>query len=146
MKRADARARLDAETDIVVVRGDVVFRRTFETIEDCETFCRAPAVVVDAGRRLLTIDAGDGISAAVHNTIVVWIGCNRIPIFAMVNGGRGRSLFSFKCIYSGCSAFLDVRVLPRVDIVKWVIMGVSHSHNFSVFPRVSPVTRLAVKL
>ena len=26
------------------------------------------------------------------------------------------------------------RVLPHVDVVKWVLMGVSHSHDFAAFP------------
>ena len=86
----------------------------------------------------MTIDAADGVAAAVHDTVVVSIGCNCIPVFVMVDGGRGRSLFTFKCVYNGCSAFLDVRVLPHVDIVKWVLMDVSHRHDFSVFPQRLP--------
>ena len=133
-RRADARWRLDSEPDAVVSDGEVRFQHMFETVEDRETFYRAPADLVDAGRRLLTIDAADGVAAAVHNTVVARIGCNRIPIFAMVNGGRGRSLFTFKCVYQACPAFLDVRVLPCVDVVKWILTGVSHSHAFSSFP------------
>ena len=134
-RRADARWRLDSEPDAVVSDGEVRFRHMFETVEDSETFYRAPADLVESGRRLLTIDAADGVAAAVHNTVVAQIGCNCIPVFAMVNGGRGRSLFTFKCVYPTSPAFLDVRVLPRVDIVKWVLMGVSHSHDFSFHPR-----------
>ena len=138
LRRADARARLDSEPDIAVSGCNVDFNRMFETIEDDETFCLAPAYVVDAGRRLLTIDTAGGVAAAVHDTVVVSIGCNRIPVFAMVDGGRGRSLYTFKCVYSDCAAFLDVRVLPHVDVVKWVLMGVSHSHDFSAFPQRLP--------
>ena len=132
--RADARSRLDSAPDFVVAGGKVDFRHTFEAVEDSESFCRAPEDVVDAARRLLTLDAADGVSAAVHDTVVVRIGANRVPVFAMVNGGRGRGLFSFKCVYPACAAFLDVRVLPHVDVVKWVLMGVSHSHDFAAFP------------
>ena len=133
-RRADARARLDGEPDIVVSDGKVGFRHVFETVEDSETFCFAPEDVIDAGRRLLTVDAADGMSAAVHDTVIMRVGCNCVPVFAAVSGGRGRGLFSFRCVYPDCSAFLDVRVLQHVDVVKCVLMGVSHTHDFSTFP------------
>ena len=85
-RRADARARLDMESDFVVEDGNVRFRQTFETIEDSETFSRAPDEVVEAARRLLAIDVARGLSSIVHDTIVVTIGCRRIPLFAMVSG------------------------------------------------------------
>ena len=94
-RRADARARLDGEPDVVVPDGKIEFQHMFETVEDSETFCYAPEDVVDAGRRLLTIDAAGGISAAVHDTVVVRVGCNCVPVFAADSGGRGRGLFSF---------------------------------------------------
>ena len=91
-RRAEARACLDSAPDFVVAGGNVEFRHTFEAVEDSESFCRTPEDVVDAARRLLTLDAADGISAAVHDTVVVRIGANRVPFFAMVNGWRGRCL------------------------------------------------------
>ena len=137
-KRMCARDRLDRDQDYVVVGGKISFRQTFETVEAEETFCRAPDDVINAGRRLLTLDIANGLATLVHDTVVVKIGCNNIPLFAMVCGGRGRALFSFKCVYSGCSAFMDIRVLPHVDTIKWVVMGISHSHGFSTFPRRIP--------
>ena len=137
-RRMCARDRLDRDPDYVVVGGKISFRQTFETVEATETFCHAPADVIDAGRRLLTLDIATGLSTLVHDTVVVKIGCNNIPLFAMVFGGRGRALFSFECVYSGCSAFMDIRVLPRVDVIKWVVMGTSHSHGFSTFPQRIP--------
>ena len=113
-RRADARSRLDAESDFVVADGKVRFRQSFETVEDSETFSRAPDEVINAAKRLLTTDVARGLSGIVHDTIVVEIGCSRVPLFAMVSGGRGRSLFSFKCMYSGCMAFLDVRTTPTL--------------------------------
>ena len=68
-KRADARWRLDSEPDTVVSDGEVRFRHVFETVEDSETFYRAPADLVDAGQRLLTIDAADGVAAKMSD---VW--------------------------------------------------------------------------
>ena len=91
----ETRARLDGEPDVVVSDGKVGFRHMFETVDDSETFCYSPEDVVCAGRRLLTVDAADGLSASVHDTVVVRVGCNCIPIFAVVSGGRGRGLFSF---------------------------------------------------
>ena len=134
LRRSDARAMLDGESDFVVTDGKVCFRQSFETLEYSETFCRAPTEVVDAGRRLLSMDVARGLSAIVHDAIVVEIGCSRVPLFAMVCGGRGRTLFSFKCVYSGCTAFLDVRTIINADVIKWVLMGVSHTHGFSTFP------------
>ena len=134
LQRAVAKARLDGESDFVIANGKVCFRQTFEVIEACETFCRAPDNIVDAGRRLLDLDIGNGISTLVHDTIVVRIGCNNIPLFSIVSGGRGHTMFSFKCVYAGCTAFMDVRVLRDVDTIKLIIMGVSHNRGFSRFP------------
>ena len=59
-------------------------------------------------------------------------------MFALENGGRGRTLFTFKCVYVNCSAFLDMRVFSAVDRVKWVLIGVSHPHDFLFFPQRTP--------
>ena len=80
-RRADARARLDMESDFVVADGNVRFRQSFETIEDTETFSRAPDEVVEAARCLLAIDVARCLSAIVHDTIVVTICCSHIPLF-----------------------------------------------------------------
>ena len=82
-RRADARARLDMESDFVVTDGKVGFRQSFETVEYPETLSIAPAEVVDAARRILTTDIARGLSAIVHDTIVVEIGCSSVPLFAM---------------------------------------------------------------
>ena len=137
-RRADTKARLDSESDFIVVGGKVCFRQSFEAVEADETFCRAPESIVDAGKRLLELDVGNGISSLVHDTIVARIGCNNVPLFAMVSGGRGHTLFSFKCVYMGCTAFMDIRVLRHADVIKWIVMGVSHNHNFSSFPNRVP--------
>ena len=137
-RRADAKARLDSESDFVVIGGSVCFRQSFQAVEADETFCNAPESIVDAGKRLLELDIGNGISSLVHDTVVVRIGCNNVPLFAMVGGGRGHTLFSFKCVYMGCTAFMDIRVLRHADVIKWIVMGVSHNHDFSTFPNRVP--------
>ena len=77
-RRSEALARLDAASNFVVVDGQLGFRQSFETIEDTETFSLAPTEVIDAARRLLTIDVAHGLSGIVHDTIVVEIGCSRV--------------------------------------------------------------------
>ena len=133
-RRAEARSRLDSASDLIVTEGDVRFRQLFETVEDEETFSPTPPDLVEAARNLLTMDIANGLSAIVHDTIVVSIGCSRVPVFKMVCGGRGRTLFSFKCVFSDCMAFMDVRTFLHADIIKWVLMCVSHNHGFSSFP------------
>ena len=119
VRREDARAvRQRAKHRL---RRQTGVQHMLETTEGCETFCCAQAVVVDAGRRILTIDAADGIPAAVHDTVVVRVGCNCVPVFTAVNGGRSRGLFSFRRVYPVCSAFLDVLVLQCV-VVKCVLI------------------------
>ena len=78
-RRSEARARLDAASNFVVVDGQLRFRQSFETIEDTETFSLAPTEVIDAARRLLTIDVAHGLSGIIHDTIVVEIGCSCAP-------------------------------------------------------------------
>ena len=136
--RVSTIARLDSQSDFVVSTGGLGFRQTFETVEANETFCRAPQSIVDAGRRLLELDVANGIATLVHDTVVVTIGCNNVPLFAIVSGSRGHTLFSFKCVYEGCTAFMDVRILRNADVIKWIVMGISHNHGFSTFPRRVP--------
>ena len=59
-------------------------------------------------------------------------------MFSLVEGGRERTLFTFQCVYDMCSAFLEVRLFSGVYVVKWVMMGVSHSHDFTSFPKRMP--------
>ena len=82
-RRADARARLDIESDFVVADGNVRFRQSFETVKDSETFSIAPAEVVAAARRLLAIDVARELSAIIHDTIVVEIGSSRVHFFGL---------------------------------------------------------------
>ena len=134
MKRAEEPARLDAASDFVVVDGRVCFSQSFETVEDDDAFSRSSADVVDAGRSLLTADSSRGLSTIVHETIILTIGCSHVPLFVMVCGGRGRTLLSFLCVHSRCSAFVDIRTILHAGAIKSVLMCVSHNHLFSAFP------------
>ena len=124
--------RLDDEADFVVCESEVTFRQTFETVELSETFSRAPPEIVDAARKVLTSERIDSLTRTVRETIRFSVGCNTIPLFANVSGGRGRTLFEFRCVFEGCSAFFDVRMFSGVDRAKWAVMGVSHCHSFCV--------------
>ena len=86
----------------------------------------------------MELDVANGISTLVHNTVVVTIGCNNAPLFAIVSGSRGPTLFSFKRVYAWCTAFMDVRIMRNADVIKWIVMGISHNHGFSTFPRRVP--------
>ena len=110
-------------------------------IEADETFCTAPPDIIDAARRLLEFNLDQSLAKIVHDNVTLKIGGNRVPLFSMVSGGRSRTLYSFRCVFPHCSAFLDVRTLPDANCVKWVIMGISHNHVFATFP-VSPERHL----
>ena len=125
---------LDRLSDFVVEAGQIAFRHTFEMIEADETFCTTPPDIIDAARRLLEVNLDQSLAKIVHDNVTLKIGGNRVPLFAMVSGGRSRTLFSFRCVFPHCSAFLDVRTLPHANCVKWVIMGISHNHVFVTFP------------
>ena len=133
-----ARRRLDDTPDFVIDNSSVEFRQTFEILEDLETYTKAPPKIGEAARRVLTLERLDSIAQTIRDTVFFIVGCNKIPLFALVSGGRGRTLFQFRCIFEGCSAFLDVRLFAGADVVKWILMGVSHSHSFNVFPSRMP--------
>ena len=136
--RVQLRRKIDDLTDFVVEDSKIRFRQTFETVEAPETYCRTPEEIVQAARSLMTAERNDSIATVVRDTVFFRVGCNNVPVFALVGGGRGRTLFEFRCVFDGCSSFLDIRFFPGADVIKWVIMGVSHSHTFSVFPSRMP--------
>ena len=117
-RRKAARRRLDDTPDFSIVNSKVAFRQTFETLEDSETFARAPPEIIQAARCILTSERLDTIAQTVRDSVVFRIGCNVIPLFALVSGGRGRTLFEFRCVFEGCTAFLDVRLFSGVDTIK----------------------------
>ena len=132
------RRRLDDEPDFIVVESNVTFRQSFETVELVETYARAPPEIIEATRKILTAEIRGSVAVAVRDSIFFSVGRNMIPLFANVRSGRGRTLFEFECVFEGCSAFLDIRMFSGVEIVKWVLTGVSHTHAFEVFPQRMP--------
>ena len=128
----------DMLSDFVIEGARISFRHTLEKLESDDTFCLAPSDIVNAARRILTYDLDQSLSKIVHDNITVKIGGNHVPLFAMVSGGRSRTLFSFRCVFPRCSVFMDVRTMSHANCIKWIIMGVSHNHLFSVFPSRDP--------
>ena len=111
MRRMLARQTLDALPDFSIGPSGVSFEQSFVEIESDETFFAAPKTLVDACRSILTLDINAAVVGAVRDNVTVQIWCNNVPPFALVNGGRDRTLFTFRCVYDGCPAFLDIRKL-----------------------------------
>ena len=137
-KRTMTRLALDALPDFSADKFRVEFRQSFVALEADETFFFAPEPLVESCRRLLTLELDVTVAQLVRDNVTVRIGCNVVAPFALVSGGRDRTLFVFRCVYDGCPAFLDVRKFAGADKLKWVIVGVSHCHGFSVFPSRMP--------
>ena len=129
-----ARSRLDDMPDFSIDNAKIEFRQTFETLEDSETFTMAPPEIVQAARSILTSERLDSIAQTVRDAVFFQIGCNNVPLFSLVSGRRGRTLFEFRRVFEWCTAFLDVRLFSGVDIIKYILMGVSHCHSFTTFP------------
>ena len=131
--RRDIRSRLDSESDFVVVESNVTFSQTFEMVELAETYVRAPPEIIAATQKILTAERIDSVAKTVRDLVFYSVGRSVVPLFTNVRGGRGRTLFEFQCVFEDCPAFLDVRMFSGVDMVKWVLSGVSHSHSFACF-------------
>ena len=106
LARRLVRRRLADEPDFVATESGVAFHQTFETVETPETYVRAPPDVIEAVRRLLATDKIDSITKIVRESLFFTVGCNRIPLYANVDGGRRRTHFEFQCVFRGCSGFL----------------------------------------
>ena len=137
-RRLQSRAELDSESDFSVTESEITFRQSFVSIESEESFFVSPNCLIESCRRLLSLQLDDTVARIVHDDVTVQIGCNVVPVFALVNGGCDRTLFTFRCVYDDCSAFLDIRKFAGADKLKWVIVGTSHCHDFSAFPSRMP--------
>ena len=122
-ERIQRRYKLDFTPKFVMNGKALTFRQTFEVFESPETYFRAPDDIVEQGRRLLDLDIVDTMAKLVHDNGTLRIGRCVIPLFALENGGRGRSLFMFRCVYGWCAAFLVVRMFSGVDKIKWILVA-----------------------
>ena len=93
-QRRMLRAELDAMPDGAVDGAALAFAQRFATVAADEPFFTAPDAFVASCRSLLDADVVDTVPRTVHDTICVRIGCNRVPLFALVSGGRDRTLYS----------------------------------------------------
>ena len=109
-KRIQARFELDLLPDYTIVGKSVSLRREFRTLTVDETFCAVPDVVVERAKTLLTYTLVDTVARTVHDRVFFELGCSRVPLFALFVGGRNSTMFSFRCVFDRCSAFLDVRL------------------------------------
>ena len=128
-QRRMLRAELDAMPDVAVDGTELAFAQRFATVTDDEPFFTAPDAFVASCRALLDADVVDTVPRTVHDTICVRIGCNRVPLFALVSGGRDRTLYVFRCVYAGCAAFLDVRRFLGADKIKLDITYSNLTHT-----------------
>ena len=98
MRRMLARQTLDALPDFSIGASGVSFKQSFMEIESDETFFAAPKTLVDACRGILARDINTTVDRVVHDNVTVQIGCDRVPPFALVNGGRDRTPFLLRCV------------------------------------------------
>ena len=136
--RRSLRDDLDAAPDFAVDGSHVVFFGRVVTVETSDSFSNAPHDTVLSLSQLVSRPVDGTVSAAVRQCVKFKIGSNVVPVFSLVSGGSGRTLFTFKCVFESCGAFLDIRTSASGDRVKWAVMGVSHSHDFAAFPSRMP--------
>ena len=98
------------------------------------TLRRALESIIQLAIDLLSRLIDTTVAAAVRRSLNFKICTCVITVFALVSCGTGRSNFTIKCVFENCPAFLDNRTLDCGDGIKWQMVGISHSHDFVVFP------------
>ena len=78
----------------------------------------------------VAIDTTTAISKSVPFSVSVATKCLSAQ---MLTAGARRKLW-IPMRLSRVFRFLDVGTIVSVDVIKWVAMGISNSHSFSVFP------------
>ena len=132
MRRMLARQTLDALPDFSVGASGVSFNQSLMEIESDETFFAAPKTLVDACRSILTLDINTTVDRVVHDSVTVQIRCDHVPPFALVNGGRDRTI-SPPMRLRRLTCFSGYQKICLRRKLKRVIVGVAHSHDFSSF-------------
>ena len=136
--RRSLRDDLDAAPDFAVEGSHVVFFGHVVTVETSDSFSNAPHDIVLSLGELVLRPIDGTVAATVKQCVNFKIGSNVVPVFSLVSGVSGRTLFTFKCVFESCGAFLDIRTSASGERVKWAVMGVSHSHGFAAFPSRMP--------
>ena len=132
-KRIKLRNELDAAPDFDVSFGGVVFRQHFVTVRFDESYNDVSDETVASVRRLLDIPVYDSLASMMPTHVTFNVGSNRIPPFALLSRGNDRTLFSFGCVFKHCPAFADVRLFRGVERIKWIVLGITHTHDFAAF-------------
>ena len=125
---------LDENPNFVVDNCLITRVHHFVTLKTADSFLNAPDNIIQSAVELVTSHVDTTVAATVRESLNFKIGSCIIPLFALVSGGSGRSLFTFKCVFESCPAFVDIRTLDFAGQIKWLVMGISHSHDFSHFP------------
>ena len=139
--RRSLRDDLDAAPDFAVEGSHVVFFGHVVTVETNDSFSNSPHDIVLSLSELVSRPIDSTVAATVKQCVNFKICSNVVPVFSLVSGGTGRTLFTFKCVFQSCRAFLDIRTSASGERVKWAVMGVSHSHGFAAFPSRMPATQ-----
>ena len=111
---------LDKLADFFDQTRKITFMHALEMIEADETICTALPDITDADSILMEVNLDQGLSKIVHDNDALKIGGNRVPLFAMVSGGRSRTFFSFRGVFPHCSSLLDARIMHRANWVMWI--------------------------
>ena len=117
-KRRVLRNMLDGFPNFEIDNGVVTHIRHFATLETADSFLNAPDDIIQSAIALVSRRIDTTVAATVRESLNFKIGSCVIPVFALVSGGTGRSLFTFKCVFESCPAFLDIRTLDFCEQIK----------------------------
>ena len=117
-KRRFLRNMLDGFPNFEIDNGVVTHIRHFATLENADSFLNAPDDIIQSAIALVSRRIDTTVAATVRESLNFKIGSCVIPVFALVSGGTGRSLFTFKCVFESCPAFLDIRTLDFCEQIQ----------------------------
>lgn len=133
-RRVRLRKELDGVLDFTTDGNDIRFIQRFVSVRFDGPYVDVADEIIESAKRMLVSPITQTVASMMRDFVSFKIGSNVIPLFALHRGGNDRSLYSFHCVYSNCPAFVDVRVFAGVDKIKWIVMGISHSHDLASFP------------
>ena len=121
--RRSVRDDLDAASIFAAEGSNVVFFGHVITVETSDYFSNAPHDIVPSLCELVSRPVDGTVAATVKQCVNFNIVSNVVPVFSLVSGGSGRTLFTFKCVFESCRAFLDIRTSASGERVKWAVGG-----------------------
>ena len=111
----------------------MLFKQHLVTIEMDAAYVNMPESLIQNVTQLLSEQLDDTMAARPKNCHVQEWRVRRSSVLPCL-GWNGRTLSPFKCVFENCPSFLDIRAFPDEKRIKWVLMGMSHSHSFTAFP------------